>query len=175
MPEWLHFHFSLSCIGKGNGNPLQYSCLENLRDRGACWAASMGLHRVGHNWSNLAAAADSILRNRDITLLKRSIYSRLWFFQWHVWMWELNCEESWVLKNWCFWTVVLEKTLGSPLDCREIQPVHPKWNQSWVFIGRTDVEAETPILWPPDVKWTHGNRPWYWERLKVGGEGDDRG
>ena len=67
-------------------------------------------------------------------------------------MWELDYEESWALKNWCFLTVVLEKTLESPLDCKEIQPVHPKGNQSWVFIGRTDVEAETPILWPPDVK-----------------------
>ena len=70
----------------------------------------------------------------------------------HVWMWELNYKESWVQKNWCFWTVVLEKTLESPLDCKEIQPVHPKGDQSWVFIGRTNVESETPILWPPDVK-----------------------
>ena len=69
-----------------------------------------------------------------------------------IWMWELDYKESWVLKNWCFWTVVLEKTLESPLDCKESQPVHPKGDQSWVFIGRTDVEAETPILWPPDVK-----------------------
>ena len=67
-------------------------------------------------------------------------------------MWELNCEESWVPKNWCFWTVVLEKTLESSLDCKEIQPVHSKGDQSWVFIGRTDTEAETPILWPPDAK-----------------------
>ena len=67
-------------------------------------------------------------------------------------MWKLDYKESWALKNWCFWTVVLEKTLESPLDCKEIQPVHPKGDQSWVFIGRTDVEAETPILWPPDVK-----------------------
>ena len=70
----------------------------------------------------------------------------------HVWMWELDYKESWALKNWWFWTVVLEKTLESPLDCKEIQPVHPKGNQSWIFIGRTDAEAETPILWPPDVK-----------------------
>ena len=69
----------------------------------------------------------------------------------HVWMWELDCEESWAPKN-CFWTVVLEKTLESPLDCKEIQLVHPKGDQSWVFIGRTDVEAETPILWPRDAK-----------------------
>ena len=67
-------------------------------------------------------------------------------------MWELDYKESWALKNWCFWTVVLEKTLESPLDCKEIQPVHPKGDQSWVLIGGIDVEAETPILWPPDVK-----------------------
>ena len=70
----------------------------------------------------------------------------------HVWMWELDYEEGWAPENWCFWTVVLEKTLESPLDCKEIKPVHPKGDQSWVFIGRTDVEAETPILWPPDAK-----------------------
>ena len=67
-------------------------------------------------------------------------------------MWELDCKESGVLKNWCFWTVVLEKTLESPLNCKEMQAVHPKADQSWVFIGRTDAEAETPVLWPPDVK-----------------------
>ena len=70
----------------------------------------------------------------------------------HVQMWELDYRESWVLKNWCFWTVVLEKTLESPLDCKEIQPVHCKGDQSWMFIGKTDAEAETPILWPPHVK-----------------------
>ena len=69
-----------------------------------------------------------------------------------LWMWELDCEENWAPKNWCFWTVVLEKTLESPLDCKEIQPVHLKGNQSWMFLGRTDAEAETPILWPPDAK-----------------------
>ena len=70
----------------------------------------------------------------------------------HIWMWELDYKESWVLKNWCFWTVVFEKTLESHLDCKEIQPVHPKGNQSWVFIGMIDAEAEAPILWPPNVK-----------------------
>ena len=70
----------------------------------------------------------------------------------HVWIWELDYKESWESKNWCFWTVVLEKTLESPLNYKEIQPVQPKGDQSWVFTGRTDVEAETPILWPPDVK-----------------------
>ena len=75
-------------------------------------------------------------------------------------MWELDCEESWAPKNWCFWTVVLEKTLESPLDSKEILPVHPRGDQSWVFIGRTAVEAETPILWPPDVKsWLIGKDP----------------
>ena len=67
-------------------------------------------------------------------------------------MWELNHSEGWALKNWCFWTVVLEETVESPLDCKEIQPVHPKGNQPWIFIGRTDAEAEAPILWPPDAK-----------------------
>ena len=70
----------------------------------------------------------------------------------YVWMWELNYKESWALKNWYFWTLVFEKTLESPLDCKEIQPVHPKEDQSWIFIRRTDAEAETPILWPPDAK-----------------------
>ena len=78
----------------------------------------------------------------------------------HVWMWELDYKESWAPKNWCFWTVVLEKTLESPLDCKKIQPVHSKGDQSWIFIGRTDAEAETPILWPPDAKsWLIGKDP----------------
>ena len=91
----------------------------------------------------------------------------------HVWMWELDCGESWALKNWCFWTVVLEKTLESPLDCKEIQPVNPKGNQSWIFTERTDAEAETPILWPSDVKnWLTGKDPdagkdWRWEEKKM--------
>ena len=70
----------------------------------------------------------------------------------HIWMWELDHKEGWVPKNWCFWIVLLEKTLQSPLDCKEIQPVHPKGNQSWMFIGRTDAEAEAPTLWSPDAK-----------------------
>ena len=78
----------------------------------------------------------------------------------HGWMWELDYKESWAPKNWCFWTVVLEKTLENPLDCKEIQPVHPKGNQPWIFIERTDVEAEIPILWPPDRKsWLIGKNP----------------
>ena len=90
-----------------------------------------------------------------------------------IWMWELDYKESWALKSWCFWTVVLEKTLESPLDCKEIKPVHPKGNQSWIFIGRTDADSETPILWPPEGDSLKS--PWCWKRLKAGGEGDDRG
>ena len=87
----------------------------------------------------------------------------------HIWMWELDYEESWAPKNWCLWTLMLENTFESPLDSKEIQPVHSKGNHSWVFIGRTDVEAETPILWPPDVKsWLIWKDPdagkdWKWE------------
>ena len=117
---------------------------------------------------------DSILKSRNITFSTSQGYS---FFSSHVWMWELDHKESWVLKNWCFWTVVLEKTLESPLDCMEIQPVHPKGNQSWVFIGRTDVEAETPILWPPHANsWLmektfmlgkiEGRRRRQWQRMR---------
>ena len=91
-------------------------------------------------------------------------------------MWELDYKESWVPKNWCFWTVVLEKTLESPWDCKEIKPVYPKGDQSWIFIGSTDAEAETPILRATRCEeLTHLKRPWCWERLKAGGEGDDRG
>ena len=94
----------------------------------------------------------------------------------HVWMWKLDWCESWALKNWCFWTVMLEKTLESPLDCKETQSVHPKGDQSWMFIGRTDAKAEAPTLGPPHAKsWLIGKRPWCWERLKAGGEGDNRG
>ena len=91
----------------------------------------------------------------------------------HVWIWELDYKESWAQKNWCFWTVVLEKTLESALDCKEIQPVHPKGDQSWIFIGRTDAEAETLATWCEEL--THLKRPWCWERLRAGGERDDRG
>ena len=97
------------------------------------------------------------------------------FFSGHVWMWELDCEESWAPKNSCFWTVVLEKTLESPLDCKEIQPVHSKGDQSCDFFGRNDAKAETPIPWFPHAELTHWKRPWCWEGLGAGGEGDNRG
>ena len=108
---------------------------------------------------------ENILKSRDITLLTSYGFSSS-----HVWMSELDYKESWVPKNWCFWPVVLEKTLESPLECKEIQPVHPKGNQFWTFIGRTDVEADPPILCLPDAKnWLirkdpDAGRDWRWEK-----------
>ena len=99
---------------------------------------------------------DSILKSRDITLLTRQSCG---FSSGHVWIWELDHKERWAPKNWCFWTVVLEEILESPLDCK-IKPVNPKGNQPWIFIERTDAETEAPILWPPDAKtWLIGKDP----------------
>ena len=105
------------------------------------------------------------LYSRDITLpTKVCLVQGYGFSSSHVWMWDLDYKESWMLKNWCLWTEVLEKTLESPLDCKEIKPVSCKGNQSWIYIGRTDVEAETPVLWPPDVKnWLIGKHPDAWK------------
>ena len=117
---------------------------------------------------------DSILKSRDITLptkihLVKAMVFPLIMYECESW----TIKKTWAPKNWWFWTMVLEKTLESPLDCKEIQAIHPKGDQSWVFIGRTDAEADTPILWPPHAKsW---KRPWCWEGLEAGGEGDDRG
>ena len=104
---------------------------------------------------------DSMLKSRDITLMTKVLLSQSFgFSSSHVWMWELDHKENWVLKNWCFWTVVLEKTLQSPMDCKEIQPVNPKGNQPWIFIVRTDTEVEAQILWAPDAKnWLIGKDP----------------
>ena len=116
-------------------------------------AYSLEIKRRLFLWRKAMTNLDSILKSRDITLstkvhlLKGTVFSSS-----HVWMWELDYKESWMLKNWCFWTVVLEKTLESPLDCKEIQPVHPKGDQSWIIIGRADAEGDAPILWPPDGK-----------------------
>ena len=96
---------------------------------------------------------DIILKSRDMMLPKKGLPSQSYVFSSsHVWMWELGYKENWGLKNGCFCTVVLEKTLESPLDCKEIQPVHSQGSQSWIFIGRTDAEAKAPILWPPDTR-----------------------
>ena len=106
-----------------------------------------------------------------------SLTCQIWMLEssGHVWMWELDCEESWALKKWCFWTVVLEKTFESPLDCKEIQPVHSEGDQPLDFFGRNDAKAETLVLWPPHAKsWLIG-KDWCWEGLGAGWEGDDRG
>ena len=120
------------------------------------------------------ANLDSILKSRDINLPTKVCNSQSYgFFSSHLWMWELNYKESRALKNWYFWTMVLDKTLESPLDCKEIKPNNPKGNQSW--IRRADAEAEITILlatWCEEL--THRKRPWCWERLKAGGEGDRR-
>ena len=103
---------------------------------------------------------DSILKSRHYFTNKGPSSKGYGFSSSHVLMWELDHKESWVPKNWCFWIVVLEKTLESPLACKEIEPVHPKGNHSWIFIGRSDAEAETPVLWPPDwKKWLVGKDP----------------
>ena len=118
---------------------------------------------------------DSILKSRHITLSKKGPCSQGYgFSSGHVWMWELDYKESWSPKNWCFWTLVLEKALENFLDCKEIQPVHPKGDQFCVFIGRTDVKAETNTLATWCEELTHLKRPWCWARLRAGGEGDDR-
>ena len=130
---------------------------------------STGSQGVGNNWSDLHTVEykqniltlweksydqprQHIKKQRCYFANKHASSQGCGFSSNHVWMWELDYKESWAPKDWCFWTVVLEKTLESPLDCKEIQPVHHKGNQSWIFIGRTDAEAEAPILWPPDVK-----------------------
>ena len=101
------------------------------------------------------------IRKQRHRFADKDLYSQSYgFSSSHVQMWELDHKEGWALKNWCFWTMVLETTLEIPLDCKEIQPVHPKGNQSWIFIGRTDAEAKTPVLWPPDAKnWLLGKDP----------------
>ena len=121
---------------------------------------------------------DSILKSRDITLPTKVHLGKVMVFSSiPVWMWELDYKESWALKNWCFWIVVLEKILESPLDCKEIQPVHPKGNQFWIFTGGTGAEAETPILWPLDVKnwliWKDPNTGNDWRQEEKGTTEDE--
>ena len=124
---------------------------------------------------------DGILKSRDITLSTKVRLVKAIVFPVVMYGFRVDCEESWAPKNWCFWTVVLEKTLGSPLDCKEIQPVHPKGDQLWVFIGRTDVEAEAPIIWPPHAtSWLIGKdhvagRYWGLEEKETTEKGDDWG
>ena len=119
---------------------------------------------------------DIILKSRDITLPTKVCVVKAMFFSCsHVWMWELDYKESWALKYWCIWTMVLENTLESPWNFREIQPVHPKRNQSWILIVKNSWSwnSSTVATWYKEL--THLQKPWCWERLKVGGEGDDTG
>ena len=118
---------------------------------------------------------DSVLKSRDIALPTKGPYSQSYgFSSSHIWMWELDHKEGWVPKNWCFPTVVLEKTLESPLDSKEIKPVNPKWNEPWIITGKTDAEAL--MLLPPDAKsWLIGKKPFCWERLRAGRERGERG
>ena len=121
---------------------------------------------------------DSVLKSRDTTLPTKSIETKLWFSSSHVEMWELDHKEGWAPKNWCFWTMLLEKTLESPLDRKKIKPVNPKGNHPWIFMGRTDAEAEALIFWLSDVKrWLikKKKQPLCWERLGARGEGGNRG
>ena len=118
---------------------------------------------------------DSILKSRDYFANKDPSSQGYGFSSSHVWMWELDCEEGLALKNWCFWTVVLEKTLESPLDCKEIQPVHSEGDQRWDFFGGNDAKAESSTLATSCKELTHWKRLWCWEGLEAGGEGDDRG
>ena len=128
------------------------------------------------NLDFLKYARQHIKKQRHHSVDKSQYSQSYGFSSSHVWMWELN-QEGWVLKNWCFEIGVLEKTLESPLDSKEIKPVHPKGNQSWMFIGRTDADwswnSNTLATWFEEL--THGKRPWCWERLKAEGEGHDRG
>ena len=128
-----------------------------------------------------AFASSSLAKNQVGVLILfnfKIYYQSYGFSSSHVWMWELDCKESWAPKNWCFWTVVLEKTLESPVDGKEIQPVNPKGNQSWIVIGRTGTEAETPILWPPDAKnWFIGKDPYArkdWRQEEKGTTEDEK-
>ena len=158
--EWLHFHFSISCIGEGNGSPLQCSCLENPRDGGAWWAAVYGVAQ-SQTWLKLLSSSSfpskesydkprqCIKKQRHYFANKGSSSQSYGFSSSHVCMWELDHKGGWALKNWCFQTMVLEKICESPLDSKEIKPLGPKGNPLWIFIGRTD--AESPVLWPHDV------------------------
>ena len=169
---------------KGNGTPLQYSCLENPMDGGAWWAAVYGVTQSQTRLKGLSSSSsskitadancsnkierclllgrkvminiDSILKSRDITLSTKVHLGKAMVFPVVMYRCELDHKQGWVSKNWCFWTVLFK----SSLDCKEIKPVNPKGDQSWIFTGRTNAESEAPILWPPDVKsWLTGKDP----------------
>ena len=134
-------------------------------------------HEIKRHWilgSNTMTNLDSVLKSKDITANKCPYSQSYGFSSNHVWMWELDHKQGWAPKNWCFRTMVLEKTLESPLNSKEIKPVNSKRNEPWILIGRTDAEAEAPILTWCKMP-THWKRPWCWERLKAKGDKGGRG
>ena len=161
-------------LGFSGGAVIKTLCFQGKEPRSNLWSGNYILHasvKIPHMAAKILCATEqpnklrkkcwlskiltwksvgSILKSRDANNGPSS--QSCDFYSSHVWMWELDYKESWALKNWCFWTVVLEKTLENPLDCKEIQPVHSKGDQPWVFFGRNDAEAETPVLWPPHAK-----------------------
>ena len=138
--------------GWGNNGNIDRPYLFRLQNHGRWWLQPWNSKTLAPWKKSYDQPRQHVKKQRHYFANKDSSNQGYGFFSSLVWMWELDYKESWVPKNWCFWTVVLKKTLESPLDCKEIQPVHPKGNQSWIFIGRTDAEAKTPMLWPPDVK-----------------------
>ena len=151
---------------------------ELVMDREAWHAPVHGVAKSRTWLSNWTELRQHIKKQRCYFADKCPSSQSYGFFSNNVWMWELDYKESWSPKNWCFWIVVLEETLESPLDCKEIQPVNPKGNQSWIFIGRADTEAETPVLWLPDAKcWLIGKDPdavENWRREKKGMTEDEK-
>ena len=169
---WSHHFMATRWGNNGKSDRLYFGGLQN---HCRWWLQPRNL-KILASWKKSYDQLRQYIRKQRHCFTNRDPSSQSYgFSSSYVQMWELDYKKSWALKNGCFWTVVLEKTIESPLDCKEIQPVHPKGEQSWVFIGRTNVEPETPTLWPPDVKnWLTG-RCWCWGRLKAGGERNDRG
>ena len=151
MTEQLHFHFSLSCIGEGNGNSLQCSCLQNPRDRGAWWAAVYGVPKSRTRLKRLSSSSSRVL-NRDITSLTKAHLVKAMVFPVAMY----GCESCIIKKAECrridAFELLCWRRLESPLDHKKIKSVNPKGDYSWIFIGRSDAEAEAPVLWPPDAK-----------------------
>ena len=151
---WVHgiqsYHFTANRWGNnGNSDRLYFLWIQNH----CRWWLQPWNQKMLASWKkSYDQPRQHVKKQRHYLAEKGPSSQNNGFFSSHVWMWELDHKESWGLKNWCFWTVVLEKTLESPLNCKEIQPVNAKGSQFLIFIGRTDAEAETPILWPPDVK-----------------------
>ena len=154
-------------VNSGNSDRLYFFGLQN---HCRCWLQPWNQKTLAPWKKSYDQPRQHIKKQRHYFVNKGLSSQSYSFSSSHIWMWELDYKESWAPKNWCFWTVVLEKTLESPLDCKEIQPIHPKGNTSRIFIGRTDAEAETPILSPPDGKnWLTGKDPdagkdWRWEK-----------